>query len=136
MRMHLIVEGNVAADPELRFTPAGVAVCNLRVMHTARYLDRESGEWTDGDTTTYDVACWRKLAENVAEGVQKGDTVTVTTTNLRVTQNGEYTNLRTNAENVSISARWCAPTSNRTPKAPVEPDGWTTQPAADLQPAF
>jgi single-strand DNA-binding protein len=35
-------------------------------------------QWEDGDTTFLDVSAWRQLAENMAESVTKGTTITVT----------------------------------------------------------
>ena len=41
--------GNLTADPELRFTQAGVAVAGFTVASTPRVFDRASGEWKDGE---------------------------------------------------------------------------------------
>lgn len=142
MQLNLTVEGNVANDPELQYLPDGVAVCNLRVMVTRRYTDRVTGEWRDGDTTTFDVACWRKLAENVAEGISKGDLVVVTANNLVVKQSDDkqYVNLRVNAATVALSARWNPASSNKsvTPiatGAPMGVDAWGVPVPATVQPA-
>lgn len=43
----ITVVGNLAADPELKFTPCGAGVANFTVISTHRMLDRESGEWRD-----------------------------------------------------------------------------------------
>lgn len=67
--------GNLGGDPELRFTPNGVAVCDLRVATTPR---REiAGEWQDKETLWFKVSCWRQLAEHVAASFKKGDRVIV-----------------------------------------------------------
>jgi single-strand DNA-binding protein len=50
-------------------------VANLRVACTPRI--RRKGEWTDGPTSWFSVACWRALAENVRQSVKKGDPVIV-----------------------------------------------------------
>lgn len=73
--MHVV--GNVVADPELRFTPGGAAVCNFRVASTPRTLDRATNEWKDGDTLFLSVSVWRQQAENVAETIRRGDRVIV-----------------------------------------------------------
>src|SRR4029453_4834376 len=41
--------GNLTADPELRFLPRGDAMVKFTVASTPRILDRESGQWKDGD---------------------------------------------------------------------------------------
>lgn len=68
--------GHLGGDPELRFTPNGVAVCDLRVATTPR---REvAGQWEDKETLWFKVSCWRQLAEHVAASFKKGDRVVVT----------------------------------------------------------
>jgi len=47
------------------------------VGSTPRKLNRETGEWQDGETSYYSVTCWRKLAENVHGSLRKGDMVIV-----------------------------------------------------------
>ena len=68
---HVTITGNVTDDPELKFTPQGVAVANFRVAVTTRVRDGES--WRDGDTSFFRVNAWRALAENVADSIAKGD---------------------------------------------------------------
>lgn len=64
--------GNLTDDPELRFTPSGAAVAKFRVASTPRYLDRQSGEWKDGEALFLACNVWRQAAENVAESLQRG----------------------------------------------------------------
>lgn len=71
----IIVRGNVGKDPELKFTKSGLAVAKFSVAVTERV--QQDGEWMDGDTTWFDVTCWRGLAEDVTEGVRKGQRVSV-----------------------------------------------------------
>lgn len=66
-------EGTLGADPELRFTPNGHAVCSIRVACNDR--KKENGQWVDGDTTWLTVQAWNTLATNLAESAQKGDRV-------------------------------------------------------------
>src|SRR5690349_6731208 len=47
---------NLTDDPELRYTPAGVALCKVRVASTPRVLDRQSGQFKDGDPLLHRVA--------------------------------------------------------------------------------
>ena len=73
----IIVTGNVANKPSLGTTPTGVSVANMRVGYTPRRLDRESGQWVDGQTSWLTVKCWRKLADHVVMCLNKGDPVVV-----------------------------------------------------------
>jgi single-strand DNA-binding protein len=72
----LTMAGNLVADPELRCTPSGAAVVNLRIASTERF--KGEGGWQDGDTLFMTVTAWRALAENVAESASKGTRVIVT----------------------------------------------------------
>lgn len=73
----LTIIGNLTADPELRFTPNGVAVANFTVASTPRSFDKASGEWRDGITLFQRCTVWRDAAENVAESLTKGARVIV-----------------------------------------------------------
>lgn len=77
MQITTSLTGNLVEDPTLRFTPAGHAVTNLRVAVTHRTEDRSTGQWRDGDTTYLTVTAWRRLAENTAETLHKGDQVII-----------------------------------------------------------
>jgi len=73
----ITVIGNLTDDPELRFTPSGAAVAKFRVASTPRFLDRQSGEWKDGEPLFLSCTVWRQAAENVAESLQRGARVIV-----------------------------------------------------------
>jgi len=74
----ITVVGNLTADPELRFTPSGAAVASFTVAATPRTLDKQSGEWKDGDALFMRCNIWRQAAENVAESLTRGARVIVT----------------------------------------------------------
>lgn len=69
--------GNLTADPELRFTPAGAAVANFTVASTPRTFDRQTNDWKDGEAMFISCSVWRQAAENVAESLTKGMRVIV-----------------------------------------------------------
>jgi single-strand DNA-binding protein len=73
----ITVVGNLTADPELRFTPSGAAVANFTVASTPRTLDKQSGEWKDGEALFLRCSIWRQAAENVAESLTRGSRVIV-----------------------------------------------------------
>lgn len=73
----ITVVGNLTADPELRFTPAGAAVANFTVASTPRTFDRQSNEWKDGEALFLRCNIWREAAENVAESLTRGSRVIV-----------------------------------------------------------
>jgi single-strand DNA-binding protein len=73
----ITVIGNLTADPELRFTPAGQAVANFTVASTPRVFDRNTNEWKDGEALFLRCNIWREAAENVAESLTRGSRVIV-----------------------------------------------------------
>lgn len=100
------IEGNLTADPELRFTRAGDAVANFRVAQTdGRVVNGERLEHTE----YISVVAWRTLGENAAMSLSKGSRVIVTgkLRQRKANVNGEdryYTEIH--ADNVSVSLRW------------------------------
>ena len=72
----ITVTGNLTADPEIRFTPSGIAVANFTVAENHRRRN-DDGEWVDTGTTFHNVTLWREYAENVAESLRKGSHVIV-----------------------------------------------------------
>ena len=69
--------GNCVNDPELKFLPSGVAVCNWTIASTPRTFDKQANEWRDGDPMFLGCSVWRQAAENVAESLTKGMRVIV-----------------------------------------------------------
>jgi single-strand DNA-binding protein len=74
----ITIVGNLADDPELRYTQGGVAVASVRVGSTPRTFNRQTSEWVDGETVWVRCTAWRELAENVAQSLTKGSRVVVT----------------------------------------------------------
>ncbi|CAN5186998.1 hypothetical protein BH20ACT9_BH20ACT9_05910 [soil metagenome] len=70
--------GNLTDDPELRYTPSGVAVANMRVAVNRRIRNRDTNEWEDRTDGFFNVNVWRDHAENVAETLARGTRVLVT----------------------------------------------------------
>lgn len=70
--------GNAVDDAELRFTPSGAAVANVRVASTPRRFNKQTNEWEDGEPLFLGVTCWKQHAENVAETVRRGMRLIVT----------------------------------------------------------
>lgn len=75
---HVTIVGNVLAAPEMRRTKnTGSLVAHFKVASTARRLDRETGQWVDGNSFRVRVNCWRRLAESVHACLVTGDPVIV-----------------------------------------------------------
>ena len=65
-----IIIGNLGADPEVRTTPSGQAVCNLSIATSENYNDR-SGQRQER-TEWHRVVLWGKLAELAQRYLAKG----------------------------------------------------------------
>lgn len=70
-------EFRVVGNPELRFTPAGAAICSFRAVADKKKKNEQSGEWEDDKVLWVTVNAWRELAENVVESVKDKDLVVV-----------------------------------------------------------
>lgn len=75
MEARVTVSGNVGADVEYSTTQTGASRAVFRLACTPRFL--RQGTWTNDQTIWLRVVCWRTLADNVAESLNKGDPVTV-----------------------------------------------------------
>ncbi|MCC6739141.1 MAG: single-stranded DNA-binding protein [Planctomycetia bacterium] len=68
--------GRLTADPELRYTPKGTAVCDLRMALNRQYTDPGTGEKKE-EATFVDVTAWGRTAETSAQYLKKGREVFV-----------------------------------------------------------
>jgi single-strand DNA-binding protein len=67
----ITIVGYLGRDPELRYTPQGIAVCNFSVATTEKRKDSRTGEPQDS-TTWFRVTVWRRLAEVANQYLAKG----------------------------------------------------------------
>jgi single-strand DNA-binding protein len=70
------IVGNVTRDPEMRYTPSGVAKASFGVAVSRRWQNRQTQEWEE-QTSFFNVVCWREQAENVCESIGKGARIVV-----------------------------------------------------------
>jgi single-strand DNA-binding protein len=68
--------GNITRDPELRFTPGGMAVAQFGLAVNRRRQDRNTNEWKE-ETSFFDIVSYGTLAENVSESLTRGSRVMV-----------------------------------------------------------
>ncbi|WP_026552776.1 single-stranded DNA-binding protein [Arthrobacter sp. H20] len=113
----ITVIGNLTADPELRFTPSGLAVANFTIASTPRIFDRQTNEFKDGETLFVRGSVWRESAENVAETLTKGTRV-IAQGRLKSrsydTKEGEKrTVMELDADEIGPSLRYASATINR-----------------------
>ena len=66
----VILVGNLGANPEMRFTQAGQAVCNLRLATTERWTDKNGQK--QEQTEWHRIVVWGKQAEICGQYLTKG----------------------------------------------------------------
>lgn len=71
---YLTIMGRVISEPRATQTGGG-ELLSFRVACNSRRLDRQSGEWTDGNTLFVAVSCWRRLAVNAQPVIGRGSLV-------------------------------------------------------------
>lgn len=77
MAADITVEGNLGRDPEVRYTPNGKQVTELRIAATATRKD-QNGNWEDdGDRLWVTAPFWGEQYGYLADTLKKGDKVTV-----------------------------------------------------------
>ncbi len=69
----IMIIGNLGADPELRYTPSGKAVTELRVAVNDNRKGPD-GEWIE-ETLWFRVSVWEQAAERLAEQLRKGNKI-------------------------------------------------------------
>ena len=102
---NVVIVGNVTRDPELRFIQSGTAVASFGLAWNQR-----SSQGGEEKAHFFDVTCWRDLAENVADSIEKGDRVVVygrLDYRSWESENGEKRSaVQIVADEVSFSLRW------------------------------
>jgi len=66
----VILIGNLGADPELKYTTGGTALCKLRIATSEKWTDKEGAK--QEKTEWHSVTFWRKLAEICGQYLHKG----------------------------------------------------------------
>ncbi|MFK0573966.1 single-stranded DNA-binding protein [Endozoicomonas sp.] len=70
----VILIGNVGQDPEVRFTPSGMAVANLSIATSEAWKDKNSGQVQE-KTEWHRIVIFGKLAEIAQQYMKKGGKV-------------------------------------------------------------
>lgn len=67
----VILVGRLGADPEVRYTPSGVAVANFNMATSEEWKDKNTGEKKE-QTEWHRIVAWRRLGEICGEYLKKG----------------------------------------------------------------
>jgi len=116
----ITIVGNIVADPELRFTPAGAAVCNFRVASTPKRYNSQTNQWEDGEALFLTCNAWKHLAENTADSLAKGMRVIVTgrlkQRSFQTREGDNRTVFEIDVDEVGPSLRYATAQVNRNPR--------------------
>ena len=119
MSNNVTLIGNLVDDPELRFTPSGVAMAKIRLAVNRRWRGND-GEWQE-DTSFFTGTVWREQAESAAESLQKGARVIVTgrlEQRSWETPEGEKRSVvEIQIDEIGPSLRWATATVNKTQRS-------------------
>jgi single-strand DNA-binding protein len=119
MSNNVTLIGNLVDDPELRFTPSGVAMAKIRLAVNRRWRGND-GEWQE-DTSFFTGTVWREQAESAAESLQKGARVIVTGRLEQRTWETEQGDKRSVVEiqidEIGPSLRWATASVNKTQRS-------------------
>ena len=111
--------GNLVEDPELRFTPSGVALAKIRLAVNRRWRDQQ-GEWQE-ETSFFGGTLWRDAAENAAESLQKGMRVIVSGSleqrNWETQEGDKRSVVEIRIDEVGPSLRWATASVTKTPRS-------------------
>jgi single-strand DNA-binding protein len=69
-----IVVGNLGRDPEMRYTPSGVAVASFSVATSDEWKDKDTGNKQER-TEWHRIVAWRGLGEVCGKYLKKGSQV-------------------------------------------------------------
>ncbi|MFL6438243.1 MAG: single-stranded DNA-binding protein [Terriglobales bacterium] len=69
----VILVGNLGKDPEIKYTPSGVAQAKFSLATNESYKDK-SGQWQER-TEWHNIVAWQRMAEIIGEYVKKGSKI-------------------------------------------------------------
>jgi single-strand DNA-binding protein len=72
----VILAGNLTRDPELRYTPGGLAIAKFGLAVNRRWKDAQSGEMKE-EVTFVDIDAFGKQAETIGQYLKKGRPILV-----------------------------------------------------------
>lgn len=70
--------GNLAADPEIRYSNSGTPICSFTIVQTPRTFNKATNQWEDGEPLWVRCTVWRDFAENVSQSLRRGMRVIAT----------------------------------------------------------
>ena len=133
MSNNVTLVGNLVEDPELRFTPSGVAMAKIRIAVNRRWRGQD-GEWQE-DTSFFGGTLWREQAETAAESLQKGHRVIIVgrleQRSWETPEGDKRSVVEVQVDEIGPSLRWATATVNKTQRS----DDWSGRQGGGQAPA-
>ncbi|MCL5973319.1 MAG: single-stranded DNA-binding protein [Ferrimicrobium sp.] len=118
--------GNLTKEPELRFTSQGLAQTTFSIAVNRRRMNQQTQDWEES-TSFFEVVCWRELAENVAESLEKGSRAVVTgrleQRTWETPDGDKRSKIQVIADEVGPSLRWATAQVTKADRRTGSPDG-------------
>lgn len=71
----VILMGNLTRDPELRYLPSGMALCEFGLAVNRRYRDRDDNQ--KDEVCFVDITAWGRQAETINQYMSKGRAILI-----------------------------------------------------------
>ncbi len=124
MSNNVTLIGNLVEDPELRFTPSGVAMAKIRIAVNRRWQGQD-GQWQE-NTSFFGGTIWREQAETAAESLQKGHRVIISgrleQRSWETPEGDKRSIVEIQVDEIGPSLRWATATVNKTQRS----DDWSS----------
>ena len=129
-----VLQGRLVADPELRHTQSGTAVCSFRVAVDRNFAGASGQRQAD----FIDIVAWRSTAEFVCKYFTKGQLIALSGRIQSRSYEDKTGNKRTAVEVVAEQVSFCGPKKDResAPERPADPIPTADYNLSDIQEEF
>lgn len=73
----VFLTGRLVADPDIRYTPTGNEVAQLRIAVSINYKSKQDPSNWQEETSFITIVAWNRLADKVEKTIKKGDLIFV-----------------------------------------------------------
>jgi single-strand DNA-binding protein len=71
-----ILGGNLTADPEMKHTPANLAICNFSIANNRKWKDKNTGQQQE-EVSFFRCAAFGRTAETISQYFRKGSAIVI-----------------------------------------------------------
>lgn len=126
----VLLIGNLTREPELRYLPAGTAICKIGMAINSKFKGKD-GQMKE-EVTFVDVDCFGKTAENIGKYMRKGSPILIEGRLKLDTWDDKQTNQkRSKLGVVAETVQFLGSKGERTESAPTTPPTSADSPAPE-----